>query len=151
MTTAAVAQLDMGTIMGAITRKEPKHYVDFARVPISQWKIHDRLENWRLWSRGSSRQSGAVCSPIFGLASTSNAKSIDRIYGELTSVPVDRDNAIAVNEGIGRLPDKHRRALQWCYLHPRNPTGQARELGVDLEGLARLVDAARFKLIDMGL
>lgn len=138
--------------MIAVARRIQQHYVDFARVPLSQWKIHDRLENWARWSRGASAESArtAEASPMFSLYRSSEAKRTER-YGELTSVPIDNKDAYVVADAIVALPDKHRRALQWSYLRPRNPTSQARELGVSMEGLAQLVDTARFKLIDMGL
>jgi DNA-directed RNA polymerase specialized sigma24 family protein len=152
MTNAAVAQLDLRSIMGAISKREPREYVDFAHVPVSQWKIHDRLENWARWCRGASGEGARIeSSPMFGGFASSDARRVERLYGALTEVPIDRDDALKIAAAVGLLPDKHRRALNWSYLRPRNPTAQARELGVELAGLQQLVHAARFKLMDMAL
>jgi hypothetical protein len=122
-----------------------KEYVDFAAVPPSQWSMHDRLENWARWCRGSQRQVGGCGSPMFELYRSTEAK---RKYGEETSVPVDNKDATRLAVGVAALPDKHRRALHWCYLHPRSPGGQAYELGVDKAGLAQLVRDGRQMLIN---
>jgi hypothetical protein len=135
----------------AVARRPHREYIDFAHVPVSQWKIHDRLENWAKWCRGSEQQSGAAGSPMFALYQSTDAKRKERLYGALTEVPVDHMDATRIAAAVGVLPDKHRRALQWSYLHPRNPSAMARELGADLAGLAHLVVAGRFKLMDMGI
>lgn len=134
------------TMMAPVSgHREPKRYVDFAAVPPSQWSMHDRLENWARWCRGRQGQSGGAGQPMFSLYRSSEAR---REYGEETSVPVDPIDAQAVAKGVAALPDKHRRALHWNYLHPRNPGGQARELGVSLEGLAQLVKDGRQMLVN---
>jgi DNA-directed RNA polymerase specialized sigma24 family protein len=150
MTNAAVAQLDLRSIMGAITRREPKQYIDFAAVPPSQWAMHDRLENWARWCRGDSGESARTeSSPMFEGYRSTEAHRIERgRYGELTEVSIDKLDAQAVAKGVAVLPDKHRRALNWAYLRPRNPTYQARELGVSLSGLAELVRNGRQMLIN---
>jgi DNA-directed RNA polymerase specialized sigma24 family protein len=135
--------------MASVTSRQPQRpHVDFAAVQPSQWKIHDRLENWARWCRGSQRQTGTAGSPMFNLYRSSEAK---RQYGEETSVPIDKLDAQAIAKGVAALPDKHRRAIHWSYLHPRSPTSQARELGVSLDGLAQLVQDGRQMLINRGV
>jgi DNA-directed RNA polymerase specialized sigma24 family protein len=151
MTNAAVACLDMGVIMVAISKRPPRQYVDFAHVPPSQWAIHDRLENWARWCRGSDKQAGSNASPMFELYRSSDAKRKERLYGDLTEVPVDKLDAAQIQKAMAHLPDKHRRALHWCYVHPRNPTNMARELGVDLDGLAHLIRNGRQMLVNRGV
>lgn len=134
------------TLMATVeSRPARRPSVDFATVPVSQWRIHDRLENWARWARGMQRQVGEAGSPMFNLYRSSEAK---RAYGEETSVPVDAMDAQAMAKGVAALPDKHRRALHWNYLHPRNPVGAARELGVSMQGLADLVRWGRVMLIN---
>jgi hypothetical protein len=133
--------------MAGLRERPARQFVDFASVPVSQWRMHDRLENWARWARGSQKQSGTG-SPMFSLYRSSEAK---RAYGEETTVPIDAMDAQRVAKGIAVLPDKHRRAIHWNYLHPRNPTGAARELGVTLQGLADLVKTARVMLINRGV
>lgn len=133
--------------MNAIARREPRKYVDLSSVPPSQWAMHDRLQNWALWSRGSPGRI-AKASPMFNLYRSSEAK---RAYGEETTVPIDHKDATRVAVGVTALPDKHRRAIHWCYLHPRDAMGQARELGVNLEGLSELIRHGRQMLINKGV
>jgi hypothetical protein len=120
--------------------------VDFAAVPPSQWAIHDRLENWARWCRGSQKQVGVVGSPMFSLFRSTEAK---RVYGTETAVPIDKDDALKIHFAIVNptFDPQARRALQWNYLRPRNPSGAAKELGVELEGLRDLVRKGREMLI----
>lgn len=133
--------------MTAISRRPPREFVDFASVPPSQWAIHDRLTNWARWCRGRQGQVGGAGSPMFELYRSSNAR---REYGEETSVPVDTGDAVLLAKTIGNpaFPDQHRRALDWYYVHPRNPGGKAREMGLSIAGLADLVQRARIVLMN---
>jgi hypothetical protein len=130
-----------------VARREPRQYVDFSAVPPSQWKMHDRLENWGRASRGGDKQSGSAA-PMFQLFRPSEAR---REYNAAISVPVDRSDAILIAKGVVALPDKHRRALQWYYIHPGNPAGAARNLAVTIERLAELVIAGRSMLVNRGV
>ena len=131
---------------GLRERREPRAYVDFASVPVSQWKMHDRLENWGKWCHGSQKQTGTG-SPMFNLYQSGESQR--RRYGEEVAIPVDKDDALKIHFAIvhPNFPDHQRRALQWSYLRPRDPAGKAKELGVDLNGLKQLVEAGRATLI----
>jgi DNA-directed RNA polymerase specialized sigma24 family protein len=131
--------------MIAVARRPHRTYVDFAAVPPSQWPMHDRLENWARWCRGSPARDTARGSPMFALYRSTDAK---RAYGDDTAVPIDKLDAQRVAKGVAVLPDKHRRALNWSYLHPFSPGAMARELGVGLEGLAHLVRDGRQMLVN---
>lgn len=124
-----------------------KSYVDFASVPPSQWKIHDRLGNWARSVHGASGERQRIkTSPMFGLYRSTEAK---RAYGSETSIPIDHSDAVRIQAGIIALPDKHRRALNWLYPDGgKNPTQAARVLAVTLERLAELVSDARQMLIN---
>lgn len=126
-------------------RPPPRQYVDFSSVPPSQWSMHDRLENWARWCRGSSGRDNAPASPMFALYRSTDAK---RKYGEETSVPINKLDAAEIAKGVAVLPSKHRRAIHWHYLHPYGPSGMAHELGVELAGLAQLVRDGRQMLIN---
>lgn len=122
-------------------------HVDFASVPPSQWAMHDRLINWSRWARGGSGESARAepATPMFRLFRSSEAK---RAYGEETTVPVDKDDAIRVAKAVGHLPPQKRYAIHWCYLqNGRHPAGKARDLGLELQQLADLVRDARAMLM----
>jgi DNA-directed RNA polymerase specialized sigma24 family protein len=143
--------LDLIAAMTGVTaRPSPRPYVDFARVPIAQWHIHDRLENWARWCRGGSGQAARMerCAPMFTLYRSAPAA---RRYGEETAVPVDKLDAQAVAKAVALLPSKHRRAIHWHYLNGRNPSAAARELGVSLQGLCDLVSNGRQMLVNRGV
>lgn len=74
-----------------------------------------------------------------------------RAYGEETSIPIDSMDAQRVAKGVYALPYKHRKAIHWSYLRPRDPMTKARELAVSLEGLAQLVRDARTMLVNTGV
>jgi hypothetical protein len=128
--------------------RQPRQYVSFDAVPPSQWKMHDRLVNWARASRGGDKQSGKA-TPMFSLYRSSEARRAN--YGDETAVPVDRSDAILVAKGVVALPDKHRRAVHWYYIHPSNPRAMASELGLTMEGLAQMVVDARYFLINRGV
>lgn len=131
--------------VGDRVRRRP--LVDFASVPVSQWALHDRLENWARWARGGSGESARMQSaaPMFRLFQSTEAK---RTYGEATTVPIDRDDAIKIAKAVGHLPLQKRKAIHWYYLAPRDPAGKARELGVEIQKLADLVRDGRTMLLD---
>lgn len=123
-------------------------FVDFSIIPPHQAAMHERLENWARASRGGDKQSG-TSSPMFRLHQ-SDAWT-PRAYGAETTAPVNRQDAMLVNKGVVALPEKHRRAVQWYYLHPGKPAHMARELGQTLQGLADLVRDGRQFLINRGV
>jgi len=120
--------------------------VDFASVPPSQWAMHDRLLNWARWCHGATgERQRIVTSPMFGLYRSSEVR---REYGSETNIPIDHKDATRIHVGVAALPDKHRRALHWCYLHPKRATDMARELGLSLEGMAQIIRDARTMLVN---
>lgn len=125
-------------------------YVDFAAVPPSQWAMHDRLENWARWCRGASGESARISppSPMFSGFRSSDAR---RVYGDETTVPIDKMDAQRVAKGVAALPEKHRRSLHWLYVHgAKQPTEAARQLGLSREGLRDVVRDARQMLVNRG-
>lgn len=138
--------------MAGVESRPKRRHVDFASVPPSQWKMHDRLELWARWCRGGSGESARIgdAAPMFSLYRSTDAK---RQYGEETSVPVEKDDALRIHFAIVHptFDPQCRRALQWSYLKPRDPTGKAREMNVTMQTLADLVRAGRAMLIDRGV
>lgn len=131
--------------------RTPRVHVDFASVPPSQWRMHDRLEMWARWCRGGSGESARTeGSPMFSLFRSSEAK---RKYGEEVSVPVDKDDALKIHFAIvsPTFDPQCRRALQWNYLRPKNPARMADEMGVTMQKLADLVVRGRLILIERNI
>lgn len=127
--------------------RQPRVYVDIAAVPPAQWDMHQRLENWARASRGGDKRVGQAA-PMFELYRSSEAR---RPYGTETTVPVDQADAKKVSDGVARLDDKPRRALQWFYLRPKAAGLEAVRLGVDVARLSDLVHLGRQTLLDRGI
>lgn len=120
--------------------------IDFHAVDESHAGIHRRLENWARWCNGSS---GPSASPMFRLfISPARARGGDIV---MFSVPVDRSDAIRISKAVIALPDKHRAAIQWCYVKPVSPRRAASAIGTSLEGLAQYVRDGRTMLINRGV
>jgi hypothetical protein len=87
---------------------------------------------------------------MFDLYRSSDAKREERMYGETTSVPVDKEDAQKLGTAIGKLRELHRRSIHWYYLKGRAPASFAIQLMVPLPRLAELVIEARAQLIEHG-
>lgn len=123
-----------------------KTNIDFHRVEPHQVEIHDRLTNWAKWCNSSG--SPAV-SPMFRMyRSPARARGAEHTWA---ADAVNGPDGARVARFVGLLPEKHRRALNWCYLKPVNPRRAATEIGVTLDALAQLVRDGRQMLINRGV
>lgn len=137
--------------MIAVARRPIREYVDFARVPEPQIVMHERLENWARWCRGTSGRDNAPSQPMFALYRSTDAKRQERITGALTATPVIKADAQLIQTAIAQpdFPTDNRWALHWAYLYPnRSPVKAADGLGVSLARLCELVIEARAMLIE---
>lgn len=110
--------------------------IDFQHVEDKHRAIHERLLNWGRWvTPGRS----SFVSPMFRQY-RSNAwqwhapeyrESCDILDGQL------------VEKEISKLPEPHREALRWCYVHRCAAIHACRALAVSYAGLALLVRDGR--------
>ena len=114
--------------------------VDYNHVPERHTAIHARLENWRRWV--IVRPHGWQTAPMFRMYQ-SRARQWE---APVIQNPVDTLDAVLIEKAVSALPDKHRDAIRWWYVHAGNPVAMARRLGVSKQGLADLVDAGRTML-----
>ena len=114
--------------------------VDYNHVPERHAAIHARLENWRRWV--IVRPNGWQTHPMWRNSRTSRQWEASPHI----STPVDTIDAALIEKAVYALPDKHRDAIRWWYVHAGNPVAMARRLGVSKQGLADLVDAGRTML-----
>lgn len=114
--------------------------VDYSHVPEHHKAIHERLENWRRWV--AVRHHGWQTAPMFRMYQ-SKARQWE---APLIQNPVDTLDAVVVEKAVAALPDRHREAIRWSYVHCGNPAAMARRLAVSKQGLADLVDAGRTML-----
>jgi DNA-directed RNA polymerase specialized sigma24 family protein len=108
--------------------------VDYNHVPAHQEAIHDRLVNWAKWCRSSG---GRTVHPMF--------RGYRDNYWEAQPLPdyVSTIDATEVQKTMAHLPEKHRLAVQWCYVIKSSPPRMARELGTSKYGLLELINEGR--------
>ena len=114
--------------------------VDYSHVPERHAAIHARLENWRRWV--IVRPNGWQVAPMFRLYQSKSRQW----EAPVIQNPVDTLDAVLVEKAVSALPEKHRAAIRWSYVHAGNPVAMARNLGVSKQGLADLVDSGRTML-----
>ena len=114
--------------------------VDYNHVKPEHEAVHERLSNWARWVR--VRPHGWFTHPMFKNFRASKQWEASPHIG----TPVDTLDAVLVEKAVSALPEKHRAAVRWSYVHCGNPVGMARTLGVSKQGLADLVDAGRTML-----
>ena len=114
--------------------------VDYSHVQAHHEAIHARLENWRRWV--IVRHHGWQTAPMFRMYQ-SKARQWE---SPVIQNPVDTLDAVLMEKAVSALPEKHRDAIRWWYVHAGNPVAMARALAVSKQGLADLVDAGRTML-----
>lgn len=116
--------------------------VDFHAVESAHFAIHERLLNWARWCYSNG---GRTVAPMFRLYRTPEH------WGSEPSLSVDSLDAQAIQKAVSHLPEKHRKALGWCYVIRSSPRRATRELAVTMEGLAELVREGRCMLVNRGM
>ena len=111
--------------------------IDFHVIPEKQQAIHARLENWAAWV--IVRPHGWQVAPMFRMYQSKSRQW----HAPVIQTPVDTLDAALVEKAVAALPEKHRDAIRWSYVHCGNPVAMARALGVSKKGLADLVEAGR--------
>ncbi len=114
--------------------------VDYNHVPERHEAIDARLRNWARWVR--VRPHGWQTHPMWKNSRTSKQWEVSPYIG----TPVDTLDAVLMEKAVSALPEKHRAAVRWSYVHAGNPVAMARALAVSKQGLADLVDAGRTML-----
>lgn len=114
--------------------------IDFSHVQDQHRAIHERLTNWAKWVR--PRAQGWHTHPMWKGAITSRQWDV----APHIPVPLNTLDAVVLEKAVAALPEKHRAAIRWSYVHCGNPLAMARTLAVSKQGLADLVDAGRTML-----
>lgn len=117
-------------------------WVDYFEVRDSHLAVHARLEAWARWVR--VRPHGWQTAPMFRQYRSHSWQ------WETPDVkaPVNTLEAVAMEKAVSRLPEKHRDAIRWAYVHAGSPGRMCRHLGVSKRGLLDLVHAARTMLVN---
>lgn len=108
--------------------------IDFNRIQPEHEAIHERLENWARWCKGSAH--GNV-HPMF--------RQYRNSYFEATPARTCSDtvDAVAVQKIMKDIPEAQRIALQWFYVKPGDPKRVCMALGVNKRDLVTLIDQGR--------
>lgn len=125
-------------------RRSGRGYVDLNAVLPQHRQIDARLANWGRWCFSPTRQN---VSPMFrGMPREPQL----RTAGASTPEMIDSLDASKLAKVIGSLPEKHRAALNWCYVCPGAPKRICAKLGTSFQDLADLLKGARQMLINRG-
>lgn len=130
-------------------RRSGRGYTDFTYVSPEHRAIDVRLANWGRWCHGPMRRD---VSPMFrGMPRQPQLRQ----PGDVAPALMDSMDAAKVAKAVAGLPEKHRAALNWCYvMDPRSkeasPGRACKKLGTSLQGLADLLRDARQMLINRG-
>ena len=86
-----------------------RDYIDFHAVALRHETIHARLQNWArsLYSPPSQKTAAG----FDGYQSPASVRAEQE-----ASIPVDQADARKIARGVGDLPEKHRKAVQWSYV-----------------------------------
>lgn len=114
--------------------------IDLHHIAPQHAAIDERLKNWARWSRD---RGGGYVHPMF------RGYRPDNFEREPPGQGVDQLDATAMQKVVVQLPEKHRLALAWCYIHPYiSPGKTARLLAVSMRGLADMLFEARCMVIN---
>ena len=116
--------------------------IDYCYVAPEHEAIHSRLTNWARWVR--VHPHGWATTPMFRMFQ-SKAR---QWHAQVINDPVDTLDALLIERTVSQLPDKHRTAIRWSYVHCHDPLGMARRLAVTKQGLAELVGTGRTMVIN---
>lgn len=123
-----------------------KSYVDYDHIPEGQESMHERLVNWARWIKAGSRDWA-----IHPMWKPCIAKELEDLRAKQEQVPlqpVKIDEAVAMERAVAQLPDKHRKAVRWCYVFKHNPLAACKAIAVSKDELARLVKDGRQMIIN---
>lgn len=113
--------------------------IDLNHIPARHDAINLRLEEWARYVRVRPQAWGTQ--PMF------RHYRAPRQYESqaVTHVEINTLDAHEIERAVSHLPDKHRAAIRWYYVFAKkiSITKMRQELGVTVEALAGLVDAAR--------
>lgn len=123
-----------------------KNYVNYDHIPEGQEEIHERLMNWARWIRSGT--GGWACHPMWKQCVAKEIEDLRAKRGVESVAPIRIDEAVATERAVAQLPDKHRKAVRWCYVFKHNPLAACKAIAVTKEELARLVDDGRQMLLN---
>lgn len=113
-----------------------KSSVDINYIEPNHRDVHDRLANWGRWAE--DRPTYQVC-PMFRMARINS--------GQRNSVEIndyiDVLDALKVEKVVVSLPDSHKRALIWFYVHRYGELQYRRKCGYTQDALQKIVRDGR--------
>lgn len=117
-----------------------RDHVDYFLVRDDQLAVHALLEAWARWVR--VRPHGWQTAPMFRQYRSKAWQWEMPVIQSQPNIP----EAVAMEKAVAILPEKHRDAIRWCYVHTGNPAAMAQKLGVSKQGLLDLIEQGRTML-----
>jgi|GEM_PF-655266 len=133
-------------------RRSARGYVDLSGVLPQHRAIDARLIKWGRWCHGPVRRN--VCPMFRDMPPQPQLRRPGDAPPELRD-PMDPMDAAKLAKAVAQLPEKHRAALNWCYVidpdsKEASPSRAIKKLGTSFQGLADLLRDARQMLINRG-
>ena len=117
--------------------------IDLNHVHPRHDAIDRRLNEWSRWVR--VKPMGWTTAPMFRLYRAPKQWESDLDI----RIEINTLDAAEIERAVSFLPDKHRTAIRWAYVHSHIPVGKVqRELGATREALAGLIHDARTMLVN---
>ena len=117
--------------------------IDLNHVHPKHDAINLRLEEWARYVR--VKHAVWCCQPMFRLYRAPKQWESDLDI----RIEINTLDAAEIERAVSFLPDKHRTAIRWCYVHSHVPVGKVqRELGATREALAGLIHDGRTMLVN---
>ena len=117
-----------------------REFPDFHAIRPEHQGIHDSLLNWVRVVRDS--QFHTRPQPMFRYY-----RSAEVWITPDQQIPTDSEAGWKMERSIRNLPEKHREAIRWAYIHRRIPPHkQARRLAISVLVLGEMVHTARTML-----
>lgn len=117
--------------------------IDLNHVHPKHDSIDRRLCEWSRWVK--VRPVSWATAPMFRMYKAPKQFESD-LY---VPIAINTLDASEMERAVSFLPDKHRTAIRWCYVHSHVPVGKVqRELGATREALAGLIHDGRSMLVN---
>ncbi len=110
--------------------------IDINYIEPCHHAVHDRLTNWGRWAE--TRPSYKTC-PMFRMA-RSNSR---QWYPVEVKDTIDVLDAAVVEKVVVSLPEAHKSAMVWFYVHRSGENKYRRQRGYTLDTLQKIVSDAR--------
>lgn len=122
-----------------------KDDTDFNHIEPRHDEIHKRLLNWARYV--SVRGTPWFVQPMFKYAKTPKTREADLHV----PIPVNQLDGHTIEKAVQKLPEQHRAAIRWWYVHKTSVISQRKAQGLTSQALAKYVTDGRQMLVNTSI